>query len=516
MKKTLISALLMGIAACLLASCSQTYVDSKASIAKTGDQIKLAERQANASDKPVIVKSGYYIDSNAVAISHNPNWLTRPITLQANSIPLNLLMNRVLRNAPAVTNYDNTVQKQQLVNIRYHGSIKGALDTLASETNYNYSVHPNDITWSAFQTKTFDISFMPGSSNYLVGQDQDSSSSSNTSSGGSSPVDQINDQQYSNLQAQLSLWHDLSKTLDQLKSKQGHVIVSESTTSVTVQDRPSNVKAIAKYILALNHTLTQQVSIKVQLLEIKLNKDFNYGVNWNLVTEQLGTQFNLVGSAASSTNLVANSAISSGGSGLSTLGIGSNGTDAVINALNQQGEVRVVTEPQVVTMNNQIAAIRITQSVGYLESVSQTTSQSFSTSSVTPGSITDGFTLYLLPKIQNEKIYMQISSTIASLDKLDKVSTDPASSTSSSSTQYQAIQVPTLSQKSFNQRSLVSSGSTLIVAGFKQMKDATSDASLFGIKPLGGRGASTNNIETLMLITPVVLHSSKSNVHINT
>ncbi len=68
-----------------------------------------------------------------------------------------------------------------------------------------------------------------------------------------------------------------------------------------------------------------------------------------------------------------------------------------------------------------------------------------------------------------------------------------------------AIQTPTLSQKVFNQRTAVQSGETLIVAGYRRVRDATSDAKFFTFDALGAKGSRSENIETLVLITPIVM-----------
>ncbi len=524
--KKIFLSLSTGLCICLLTSCT-IYKQSNENVDKTEAKIDHARTMQSAIQPPVVSKPGYYVDTKAVPIDTDPKWMRKRITLRAHRLPFTVLLGRLLRHHNIDLNYDNSVRTQRLISMNYVGTLKGALDALASQTNYHYFITKNDINWSAFQTKTFDISFMPGASNYLVGQEHKSNNNNQYTDSNGSPVNQLNDQQFSNLEGQLSVWHDLERTINQLKSKEGRVVVSESTTSVTVNDHPSNVNAISKYISDLNKKLSRQVAIKVQVLEIMLNKNFNYGVNWNLLFSALNTHFSVIGSPGNATNIIADNLIGSNtNSAITRFGAGgSEGTDVVVNALSQQGRVRVVTEPEVITLNNQMAAIRITKSIGYIESISQTNSQIFSTNSVTPGSITDGFTLYLLPKIQSNKVYLQISSTIANLDRLEKVSTEPANlenQQSNSTTvvtprsvQYQAIQVPTLSQKSFNQRSLINSGSTLIIAGYKRLRDATNEASPFDIRPLGGAGATSENIETLVLITPIILHSSKSNVNLN-
>lgn len=522
---------------------TKAYKESDANIKRTKLQIDTSKMVQEKVQPTVLTKSGFYVDPQPVSLDDQPEWTRKVVTLQAYHLPFNLLVNRLLRSCPVVASYDNTVKSQHLVSMNYTGTIAGALDTLAAETDYHFIVRPHDIRWSAFETRTFNISFMPGSSNYLVGQQQNTTGGSNNSTSvnsASSPIGQINDQQYSNLEGQLSLWNDLKSTLDQLKSSKGHVVVSESTTSVTVHDHPSNIRAIAQYISQLNNNLTQQVAIKVQVLEVELNKDFNYGVDWDIIINALGTRFNLLGNMANATNLTQNMMVLTGASSAAAgLNIGKpTGAQTLISLLSQQGKVRVVTEPEVVTMNNQIASIRITQNVGYVQSISSSQSQNFLTTSVTPGSVTDGFTLYILPKIQDNNVYMQITSTIANLERLDKVSTapnnTPTSGTSSNNNQnnndntninnsnvtqqqFEAIQVPTLSQKAFNQRTTVTTGSTLIIAGYKRLRDAVNEADFFGIPPpVGGEGATSNNVETLVLITPIILHSSQTNVHVNT
>ena len=161
-------------------------------------------------------------------------------------------------------------------------------------------------------------------------------------------------------------------------------------------------------------------------------------------------------------------------------------------------------------MNDQIASIRITQDTGYIQSITSSQFEQYQTTTITPGTVTDGFTLYLLPKIQGDNVYMQISSRIANLLSLQKVSNEPTNvdSHSKNNSQFSAIEVPTIASKEFNQRSVVHTGSTLIIAGYKRLRDQTSKAKMFGLTALGGEGAQSSNVETLVLITPTILKST--------
>ena len=145
--------------------------------------------------------------------------------------------------------------------------------------------------------------------------------------------------------------------------------------------------------------------------------------------------------------------------------------------------------------------------------------------SITPGTVTDGFQLYLLPKVSGENVFMQISSTISNLLSIQKESTEPTdvqgnngqnnrrnavppAGIAAQQQQYSAIELPTITQKSFNQRSVIQSGHTLVIAGFKRLFDEANKSSLAGIGPLGSKGSESQNVETLVLITPVIMRTN--------
>ena len=519
MMKKIFVGLSIVLAVSALSGCAKTtFTESTHAIANTQQKIQTIQQQAATTAPAVVVRSGYYVNTNPVSLQQTPAWLRQPVSLQANNIPLNILMGRLLRNSDVAASYDKSVNPLTRVSLDYNGNVQGALRALAAVTHLAFTVGNQTVTWSAFMTRTFNIAFMPGSANYSVGRSQTGieNDDTNLSSTGSASVGGLNDSQYSNLSGNLSVWHDLSRTLNELKSPQGRVVVSESTTSVTVHDHPQNVQLMARYIKQLNKSLSQQVGIRVQVLSIQLSKEYNFGIDWNVVGKELGTKFSLSAPLATAANTSASDIISdNNNSGLSMFQIGSNEGNALLQALDEQGKLRVVTKPEVVTMNNQIASIRITQNTGYIQSVSSSfagDNGSVLTSTITPGTVTDGFTLYVLPKIEGENVYMQISSTISDLLSLQKESNAPDSSSTSTTNQnntgFSAIEVPTIAQKSFNQRSMVQSGHTLVIAGYKRLRNQTQSNSLFGVKPLGGKGAQSQNVETLVLITPVIMRNS--------
>lgn len=511
----LVTTLITITAAALISACTNTpFKRADRQVTATQHTMKDAVARYETPPPAVVKHKGYYVSTKPYTLQKEPQWMQKKLSLQAQNLPLGILINRILDGSGLTASYDETVDPQRLVSIDYSGDVAGALARIAAISNNHYSISHHDVAWSTLVTRTFDISFMPGASNYMVGQSQ-LQRSKNQSQQQDGQVNHLDDMQYSNLSGQLSVWHDLKATLSQLKSTEGKVIVSESTTSVTVKDHPDNVTQMAHYISRLNKSLSQEVGIRVEVVEVALSDDYNFGIDWNLIKNVLKTKVALTGNLSSATNLIATNLTNrSNNTGLAGFRIGKSGADNshfLLNALEQEGRVRVVTKPQVVTMNNQIASIRITQDTGYIRSISSSQFNQYQTTTITPGTITDGFTLYVLPKIQSDKVYMQISSRIANLMSLQKVSNEPAnveaSSSSSTNSQFSAIEVPTIASKEFNQRSVVRSGSTLIIAGYKRLRDHTMDAKMFGVSSLGGQGSQAKNVETLVLITPVILKS---------
>lgn len=518
----------------LTASCVnplKTMKDADYSISQNQQRLINTTVKSTLPAPAAVKSSGYYVNPIPISLNQPPAWLKRKITLRAQNVPMSFLVSQILRDTDIAVNYQPGADQNQIVSMNYCGSIKGALDQLAADTNYAYDVSDDEITWEAFITRTFNIAFMPGTSSYQVGQNQglnagEAASVANvTSNTGTNNIvnvrGDLGEQQYSNLKGNLSVWDDLKNTLADLKSSDGKVYVSESTTTVTVYDRPSNVQAMANYISQLNKEMSREVAIQVEVLEIELNKEFNYGIDWNAVWNVLGTRIGISGQLGSAANIagIASQNVSASNNALVQFQIGKlDGNNALINALSQQGRLSVVTQPRVVTMNDQMAEIKITRDVSYLQSVSNTTvansGNASNTQTLTPGIVTDGFSLYLLPRIQGSKVYLQISSSLSTLTALDTISNNGTSNTpttdndnnnTDNSQPFQAIQVPTLANKMFNQRTVISSGSTLVITGFQQTRDETNRTQLAGIQPLGGIGAQRRNVQTIVLITPTIL-----------
>lgn len=525
----------------LLAGCvnERVYRESEGNVADVTERIAAARHKSDMSGKvtpSLVVNQGMYVDRTPIVISSEPAWLRSHIVIRGEELPFSYYSRTIVSGGGRyiLTRYQLGLDTASKISMNYSGSIKGALDLLSAKTGFIYNVRGNNIYWQSFITKTFDVAFMPGATDYQMGKPGAGGGVTSPSSagGGGQTVNAVLDDsasaQYSNLKGSLSVWRDLEATIRQLMSPDGKVIVSEATTSVTVRDKPANVALISRFIANFNKTLSEQVLVKVQVLDITLQEAFSFGINWEAVKTSFGNKFLLnanygtpisISSLAPlattvpfpGTNTFPNTQISNGvaNPGLAQAGMLNNGhstgVTALINALTQQGKVSIVTEPRVVCLNNQVSVIRIVNQEGYLASVQNTTVAGASgggsagtiTSQLTPGTLITGLTLYVLPKIMGHKIYLQVNADLS-----NKVSITQASSGG------QTIQLPNLTQKQFNQRSVIGSGDTLILSGFRQVGNTANSMQFLDQQLLGGKAAVQNNTETIVLITPIILHGT--------
>lgn len=518
----------------MLAACrSPVYNQTEGNVADVKLRAEALRHKSDYDAKnppPLLVKRGLYVDSTPINLDRTPTWLKNRIVIRGDQLPFSYYSRTIASGATSkvLTKYQTGLDPSVNVSINYTGTVRGALDLLSARTGLVYSIKDNTIYWQAFITKTFDIAFMPGGTDYLLGKTANSSSTASTSSGGGQMGSVSNyvssdssDSEFSNLKGTLSLWKDLDTTIKQLLSPDGKVTVSEFTTSLTVRDRPSNVNLVAQYLENLNRSLSKQVLVKIQVLNVELENDWDFGINWQLIMKAFHNSPFLVNGSYGTPISITKPFTAQNTLNGQTPRFPQFGTQVqadkineipswtiLFNALSQQGKTSIVSEPRVVSMNNQVAVVRIVSQVGYVASIQNTslagsTASSGSggttnvgtvTSQVTPGTVITGLTLYILPKIMHERIYMQVNVDLSINNGFDVFG--PASA---------QVQLPNISEKHFNQRTMIRSGDTLILSGFRQVANQAKAMQLLTSQALGGKGSAALNSETIVLITPIIL-----------
>lgn len=164
----------------------------------------------------------------------------------------------------------------------------------------------------------------------------------------------------------INFWGDLSEQLKGLVSETGSFTVNSLAGTIIVRDRHRNVSTIADYLARVTQSIVRQVDLEVEIYEVALNNSSQLGINWQKVSQNLDTSFNTIPGALTlpgAGGLIVQSPVFGGLVPAPAIRIqhqrGS--ITAILDALKQQGDLKIVSKPRLRTLNNQPAVVRIGQ-----------------------------------------------------------------------------------------------------------------------------------------------------------
>jgi type IVB pilus formation R64 PilN family outer membrane protein len=398
-----------------------------------------------------------------------------------------------------------------LAGISWSGKpLSGLLDTITSRMGLSWRYRNNAIQIFYVDTRNFMIYAIPSkttmeyvvqSGTQLAGNGGSSSGSGVSNTGGGSTSGSSvsgGSNQTTKVGIEASLTDDIRTTLEAMITP-GIGRVSLGANSVTVTDTPQSLERIAEYIQVQNRNITRQALFNVTVASVTATDSDGLGWDLGLVFKTLSGNYGI--NLANAFSAGANAATASVGVLDTASGSAAkfSGTRAILSALAQQGRVSVLTQPSVVTLNLQPVPVQIAKQTSYLASVATTnTAQVGSTATLTPGTVTTGFSMDLLPYIMDgDEMLLQFTMNL---------SPDPRLRTATSGDNQ--IEVPEVDSRIFSQRVRMHSGQTLILSGFEQRVDNGTKSGVGNPSNwiFGGGGTSEGRREVIViLITPVIL-----------
>jgi type IVB pilus formation R64 PilN family outer membrane protein len=384
------------------------------------------------------------------------------------------------------------------------GDLKGLLDLGAARFGVSWKYTQGVIEFLHVDTRSFQINAVPADSALTANVGSRAATADGNGAavggqaGGSASDGGSGSSQTAAVRSQLSVFASLEKSVQAMLSPSGAVVSSTATGTLTVTDTPGILDRVERFIENENRTLSRQVMINVTVLSVSVADEDSYGLRWDLVYGDLLKRYGV-----SSTFGAGQGSTSFSASILDTSNSRFAGSSVMINALSTQGKVRKETSASVATLNHQPVPVQVARQTAYLKSSQTTISANVgSSTSLTPGVVTSGFTMTLLPNLMdNGTVILQFSTDISTLRRLQTVS-------STGTTTGSQIQTPEVDTRNFLQRVAMKSGQTLVVSGFEQLegnadRQGTGHASnfLFG----GGVNARSNKEVIVILITPITM-----------
>jgi MSHA type pilus biogenesis protein MshL len=315
-------------------------------------------------------------------------------------------------------------------------------------------------------------------------------------------------------------------TWTKVDTKGKKLVVNKSTGVIMVTDYPINLNKVASYLETVEGSSQRQVSIQAKIMEVILTDGHKEGINWKVI-EGLPRSINVAwgltnkekttGYPGSSTGYLIGTG--STGTTISTPGIfkiapyggilalGAAGTEValsdIMQAIAEQGDVKILSSPTISTLNNQKAVIRVgNQDVFFITGAIAT--DNTVTQIIQPMTIDIGIILDVTPQIAEDgTIIMNIHPSIT--DKTGEKTTPDGKST-----------FPLLSVRETDTTVRVRDGQTIIIAGLMQEKtieNYTGVPVLDSLPLLGGlfryKTQTKTNSELVIMITPTLQVGNK-------
>lgn len=184
-------------------------------------------------------------------------------------------------------------------------------------------------------------------------------------------------------QTDADVWKELEETLKIIvaDSPGAQIKVSPQAGIVVARAQPKTLRMVQKYLNISDKSLSRQVILEAKILEVRLNSGHQAGIDWNSFGSINSTNvLNLSQQGQSISSVNRNDPLQ----GVFSLLYQKSDFNAVIELLNSQGNVKVLSSPRVSTINNQKAVIKVGSDEFFVTDVSTTTVAGTATSSVTP------------------------------------------------------------------------------------------------------------------------------------
>jgi MSHA biogenesis protein MshL len=265
-------------------------------------------------------------------------------------------------------------------------TVEEALSAIRELYGYEYRTEGSRIYIqpAGLQTRVFQVNYLPGlrrgmSDLRVQSGGSDISAGGTTVIGANAPTSAIGGSTVESTrvttQQQSDFWTDLrTSVLTIVGTGEGRsVVVSSQSGVVVVRAFPQQLRSVEQFLRATKLAVERQVMIEAKIIDVELSDSYQAGINWalfrgDLTVGQIGTGTaalaatgGLSGTAAS----IAAGRISSAapgavaGGSIFGLALQTDNFAALIDFLESQGNVQVLSSPRIATLNTQKAVLKV-------------------------------------------------------------------------------------------------------------------------------------------------------------
>jgi MSHA biogenesis protein MshL len=243
-----------------------------------------------------------------------------------------------------------------------------------------------------------------------------------------------------------------------LLSPEGKFFVFPESGLVIVRDRYNIVKMIGELIDDLNKFSTRMVHIDGVITEVTLNNDFQAGVDWTTVINQVAGRGTALNSSLATTALFQTTSVFN-----AAFTFNKNSQAVYVQALQHYGDVKVVSKPNISVANGSVGSLTVGQTIFIVSSAyTSTTSTATSTTSLQTTPLQTGLNFSVIPHVINDReAIIYLSPDLTSDLQISQISAGGMT-----------VQTPSFSQKQTQTVVTVKNGEKILLSGMMQDSDS--------------------------------------------
>jgi general secretion pathway protein D len=272
---------------------------------------------------------------------------------------------------------DSSLNKTKLKNL----TIDEVLSLILTENNLNYSLENNVLKISYIQTKTYNIDYIISERRGLGSTDVVLSSQSGSSSSTASTDTSLNSSGQSETGIKIEstdevkFWEELDNELRQVLNRPEDIyeaqepIINKNSGMITVSATVKQLNRLEKYLEELQKKVQYQVLIDVNLLSVNISDGSSTGIDWSQIYALQNFQVSADIQKWHNVDTFTEGEITTGLYPLGGDNFNASGQllqlkagasiNELVKFLRTQGDVKSVSNPKVLTLNNQPALITV-------------------------------------------------------------------------------------------------------------------------------------------------------------
>jgi MSHA type pilus biogenesis protein MshL len=297
-----------------------------------------------------------------------------------------------------------------------------------------------------------------------------------------------------------------TKISEVLTKATGTMQVDERTNKIVVTDLAEKMPEITAIVEEMDEK-HKEVLIETKIVQVSLNDQYRYGIDWTAIFRKMGDEGVRVNLDNFTTDV-----FTGGGTGgaLTITSLASGYFDAAIQALETVGKTNVISSPRITVLNNEEAKVLVGTNQPYIEQTYITTeSGGNDRTDETIKWVDVGVELTVTPTINEDGfVTMKIKPKISSADSF-------------LGTSGERTAIPIVTTSETETTVMVEDGTTILIAGLIEDRDQETEEKIpfLGDIPLLGnlfknrsRGSTSvpEKKELVVFLTPYIVHGTET------